>query len=121
MFARLTTLVMVLTVIVLFAQEMLDTAGSFASLAIIVFTVGMVLITYRFGFGLKQKQRSAMALGMGTRNSAALFPAIFAIPNLDPLIITMAIMWGLWQILLSAIGARIFGKQAARAVAGNTV
>ena len=117
-FARLTTLVMILTVIVLFAQEMLDTVGSFASLAIIVFTVGMGLITYRFGFGLKQSQRSAMALGMGTRNSAALFPAIFAIPNLDPLIITMAIMWGLWQLLLSAIGARIFGKHAGETVAG---
>ena len=120
-FARLTTMVMVLTTIVLFAQEMLDTVGSFASLAIIVFTVGMGLITYRFGFGLKQSQRSAMALGMGTRNSAALLPAIFAIPNLDPLIIPMAILWGLWQILLSAIAAKIFGKQAARAVAGNTI
>ena len=117
-FARLTTMVMVLTTVVLFGQEMLDTVGSFASLAIIVFTVGMGLITYRFGFGLKQSQRSVMALGMGTRNSAALFPAIFAIPNLDPLIIPMAILWGLWQILLSAIGARIFGKQAGETVAG---
>ena len=93
----------------------LDTAGSFALLSMTLFMVGMGLITYRFGFGLKQSQRSAMALGMGTRNSAALFPAIFAIPNLDPLIITMAIMWGLWQILLSAIGARIFAKQAGEA------
>jgi BASS family bile acid:Na+ symporter len=120
-FARLTTLVMFLTVFVLFAQEMLDTVGSFASLAIIVFTVGMGLITYQFSFGLKQSQRSAMALGMGTRNSGALFPAILAIPNLDPLIMTMAIMWGLWQILISAIGARIFGKQAGKTVAGSTV
>ena len=52
--------------------------------------------------------------------SAAILPAVFAIPNLDPRILTMCIMWGVLQIVLSPIAARIFGKQAGKAIAGNT-
>ena len=64
-FALLTTLLMIVSCIVLYGREMLDTAGSFALLSMTIFMVGMGLITYRFGFGLKQNQRSVMALGMG--------------------------------------------------------
>jgi hypothetical protein len=100
---------------------MLDTAGSFALLSMTLFMVGMGLITYRFGFGLRQNQRSVMSLGMLTRNFAAVFAAVLTVPNLDPLVITMIVMWVLWSIVLSAIAARIFGKQAGEAVAGNTI
>jgi transcription elongation GreA/GreB family factor len=31
----------------------------------------------------------------------------------------MCIMWGVWQIVLSPIAARIFGKQAGKTVAGH--
>jgi BASS family bile acid:Na+ symporter len=111
-FALLTTLGMIVTLSVLYFREMLDTAGSFALLSMTIFMVGMGLITYRFGFGLKQNQRSVMALGMGTRNFAAVFVAVLTIPNADPRILTMAVMWVLWSVVLAAIGARIFGKQA---------
>jgi hypothetical protein len=33
----------------------------------------------------------------------------------------MIVMWVLWSIVLAAIAARIFGKQAAKTVAANTV
>lgn len=117
--ALLTTLLMVVSCVALFGPEMLDTAGSFALLSMTIFMVVMGLITYRFGFGLKQNQRSVMALGMLSRNFAAVLVAVLTVPNLDPLILTMIVMWVLWSIVLSAIAARIFGKQAEKTVAGN--
>jgi BASS family bile acid:Na+ symporter len=120
-FAMLTTLGMLVSCLVLYGPEMLATAGSFALLSMTIFMVGMGLITYRFGFGLKQNQRSVMALGMGSRNFAAVLAAVLTIPDADPLIITMIVMWVLWSIVLAAVAARIFGKQAEKTVAGNTV
>jgi len=120
-FALLTTLAMIVSCLMLYGPAMLDTAGSFALLSMTLFMVGMGLITYRFGFGLKQNQRSVMSLGMLTRNFAAVLVAVLTVPDLDPLVITMIVMWVLWSIVLSAIAARIFGKQAGEAVAGNTI
>jgi len=118
-FAMLTTLGMIVSCLVLYGPEMLATAGSLALLAMTIFMVVMGLITYRFGFGLKESQRSVMALGMGTRNFAAVFAAVLTVPDLDPLVITMIVMWVLWSIVLSAIGARIFAKQAGKTVEGE--
>ena len=55
-----------------------------------------------------------MALGMGTRNIAAVLAAALAIPNADPRIVVMTIMWTLWSVVLAAIGARIFAKEAGK-------
>jgi len=99
---------------------MLDTAGEFALLSMNLFMVGMGLITYRFGFGMKQNQRSVMALGMGTRNVAAVLAAAMAIPNADPRIVTMVVMWTLWSVVLAAIGAKIFAKLGAKTGEGCT-
>ena len=120
-FALLTTLGMIVSCLVLYGPAMLDTAGSLALLSMTIFMVGMGLITYRFGFGLKENQRSVMSLGMLTRNFAAVLAAALTVPDLDPLVVTMIVMWVLWSIVLSAIAARIFGKQAGETVAGNTI
>jgi BASS family bile acid:Na+ symporter len=117
-FAVLTTLLTITWSIVLYWQPMLDTAGSFALLAMTIFMVVMGLITFRFAFGLKQNQRSVMSLGMLTRNFAAVLTASLTIPNADPRIVTMIIMWVLWSVVLSAIAARIFGKQAGKTKEG---
>jgi predicted Na+-dependent transporter len=82
-----------------------------------LFMVGMALITYGFGFGMKQNQRSVMALGMGTRNVAAVLAAALAIPDADPRIVVMTIMWTLWSVVLAGIGARIFARLADKAEA----
>jgi len=118
-FAKLSTLLLVVACFVLYGSSMLDTAGSFAFLSLTIFMVAKGLITYRFGFGLKQNQRSVMSLGMLTPNGAATFVAILAIPDADPRIFTMAVMWTVWSIALAAIAARIFGKQAGETVAGH--
>ena len=116
--AKLSTLLMVVACFVLYGRAMLDTAGSFALLSMTIFMVAKGLITYRFGFGLKQNQRSVMSLGMLTPNGAAMFVAILAIPDADPRILTMAVMWTVWSIALAAIAARIFAKQAGETGAG---
>ena len=110
--ALISTLLTIIWCLVLYGQSMLNTAGEFALLAMTIFMVGMAVITYQFGFGLKQNQRSVMSLGMGTRNIAAVFAAALAIPDADPRIMVMVIMWTLWSVVLAAIAARIFLKHS---------
>ena len=116
--ALLSTLLTIVWCIVIYGRGMLNTAGEFALLSMTLFMVGMGLITYRFGFGMKQNQRSVMALGMGTRNVAAVLAAALAIPNADPRIVVMTVMWTLWSVVLSAIGAKIFAKLAGKTAVG---
>jgi len=110
--ALLSTALTILWCLVIYGRGMLNTAGSFALLSMTLFMVGMGLITYRFGFGMKQSQRSVMALGMGTRNVAAVLAAALAIPNADPRIVVMTVMWTLWSVVLAAMGANIFARLA---------
>lgn len=112
--ALLSTLLTILWCLVLYGRGMLNTAGELAFLALNLFMIGMGLITYSFGFGMKQNQRSVMALGMGTRNIAAVLAAAMAIPNGDPRIVVMVIMWTLWSVVLAAIGAKLFAKMASK-------
>ena len=119
--ALLSTLLTILWCLVIYGRGMLNTAGEFALLAMTLFMVGMGLITYRFGFGMKQNQRSVMALGMGTRNIAAVLAAALAIPNGDPRIVVMTVMWTLWSVVLAALGAKIFAKLADKTAVGAEV
>jgi predicted Na+-dependent transporter len=38
--------------------------------------------------------------------------AALAIPNGDPNIVVMTVMWTLWSVVLAAIGAKVFARQA---------
>ena len=120
-FATLSTLLTVIWCLVLYGRGMINTAGSMALLSMTLFMLGMALITYRFGFGLQQNQRSVMALGMGTRNIAAVLAAALAIPDADPRIVVMVVMWTLWSVVLAAIGARIFARQADKVTESEAV
>jgi len=113
-FALVTTLLTIVWCLVIYGRGMLNTAGEFALLSMTLFMVGMGFVTYRFGFGMKQSQRSVMALGMGTRNVAAVLAAALAIPNAHPNIVVMTVMWTLWSVVLAAIGAQIFARQAGK-------
>jgi BASS family bile acid:Na+ symporter len=117
--ALLSTLTTIAWCLVLYGRAMLNTAGSLALLSMTLFMVGMAAITYCVGPGLKQAQRSVMALGMGTRNIAAVLAAALAIPDGDPRIVTMVVMWTLWSVVLAAMGAKIFAKQAGKTVEGG--
>jgi BASS family bile acid:Na+ symporter len=117
--AVLTTLLTIVWCLVIYGRGMLNTAGSFALLSMTLFMVGMGLITYRFGFGMQQSQRSVMALGMGTRNVAAVLAAALAIPNADPRIVVMTVMWTLWSVVLAAMAAKIFAARAGDTAEGR--
>lgn len=112
--AGLSTLLTVILCIVLYGKPMLNTAGSFALLSMTLFMLLMGFITYRFGFGLKQTERSIMSLGMGTRNIAAVFAGVLAIPNGDPRMLAMVVLWVIWSFILALIFATFFGKQAGK-------
>ncbi|MCX6039156.1 MAG: hypothetical protein NTW99_14985 [Chloroflexi bacterium] len=115
--AFISTLLTTVWCLVIYGQGMLNTAGELALLSMTLFMVGMGLMTYNFSFGLKQNQRSIMALGLSTLNGAALFAATTAIPNADPRIGAMTVLWIVVSIPLAAIGAKIFAKQAGKAEA----
>ena len=119
MLAGLSTALTVLFCILLYARPMLDTAGSFALASMTLFMLVMGLITYRFGFGLKQSERSVMCMGMGSRNIAAVLAGVLAIPNGDPRMTAMVIMWTLWSFVLAKIAAPILGRLADRTVVGG--
>ncbi len=119
--ANISTALLAANFTVLYAREMIATAGSFGLLSMTIHMVVMGLITYRFGFGLKQNQRSVMSIGMLTRNGSVVLIAAVAIPNVDPILITYIIMYVLWSVVLAAIAARIFGKQAGKTVEGNMI
>jgi len=119
--AKITTVLIVVNFAGLYGREMLATAGSLGLLSMTIFIIVIGWITYRFGFGLKQDQRSVMSLGMLTRNGSVVLIAAFAIPNVDPVLITYIIMFVLATVVGAAIAARIFGKQAVEAVAANTI
>ena len=117
--AGLSSALTVIFCILLYGRRMLDTAGSFALLAMTVFMVVMALLSYRFGFGLTQNQRSVMALGMGTRNIAAVFAGVLAIPNGDPRMVAMVVMWTVWSFILALFAAPVFGKRGGTLVAAG--
>jgi BASS family bile acid:Na+ symporter len=118
--AGLSTVLTVLFCLALYGRQMLETAGSFALLSMTVFMLALGWITYRFGFGLRQNQRSVMSLGMGTRNIAAVFAGVLAIPNGDPRMVAMVVMWTLWSFILALIIAPVIGRHAGDAASGAT-
>ena len=76
----------------IYGGEMLDTVGSFAPGAWVIFMVVMAVVPYLIGFGLKQNQRSVMALGQSSRNISAGFVAFFGITNPPAGMFTMVLL-----------------------------
>jgi BASS family bile acid:Na+ symporter len=109
--AGLSTLLTIILCFLLYWELMISTAGSFALLSMTIFMVVIASIAYFFGFGLKQNERSVMSLGIGTRNIAAVLIGVLAIPNGDPKMLAMTIIWTLWSFILAFIYARILKKR----------
>ncbi len=109
--AGLSTLITIILCFLLYWELMVSTAGSFALLSMTIFMVVMAMLTYFLGFGLKQNERSVLSLGIGTRNIAAVLIGVLAIPNGDPKMLAMTIIWTLWSFVLALIYARILKKR----------
>jgi len=110
--AGLFTLLVLVFVLALYGKKMLDSLGSFAIGAQLLFLGGMALLSYLIGFGLRQDQRSIMALGMGTRNIAAVFTVLIAIPNPDPRLVVMVILVVPLSVIVAFVAARVFARLA---------
>jgi len=109
--AGLSTLITIILCLILYWELMISTAGSFALLSMTIFMVVIAMLTYFLGFGLKQNERSVMSLGIGTRNIAAVLIGVLAIPNGDPSMLAMTILWTLWSFILALLYARILNKR----------
>lgn len=110
--AKITSLAVFVWCIALFAPLMIQSAGSFALLAVILFTILIALISYQVGFGLKKSQRSVISLAMLTRNGGPVLIAALAIPNVDDRIVTLVIWVNVAGFVLAPLAALIFGKLA---------
>ena len=98
--------------LVLYGRDMLDTVGSFAPGAQVLFFVAITSISYKIGFGLEQQQRSSMALGMCTRNIAAVFAAYFGITNPPAGMFVMVVLVVPLAAIVAVVAARLFARQA---------
>jgi BASS family bile acid:Na+ symporter len=104
-------IVLVLT-LVLYGRDLLDTVGSFAPGAQILFFVAITALSYTIHFGLGQPQRSAMALGMCPRNIAAVFAAFFGITNPPDGMFVMVVLVVPLAAIVAVVAARLFARQA---------
>lgn len=112
--AGIFTLITLVLVLVLYGKGMFNSMGSFAIGAQILFLCGMALVSYKVGFGLKQEQRSIMALGMGTRNIAAVFAVLMAIPNPDSRLVVMIVLVVPLSVIVAFVAARLFVARAGK-------
>ena len=110
--AGLFTLITLLLFLVLYGKGMLGSMGRFAVAAQLLFLCGMSALSYKAGLGLKQSQRSVLALGVGTRNIAAVFAVLMAVPNPDPGLVVMIVLVVPLSVIVAFVAARIFAKQA---------
>jgi BASS family bile acid:Na+ symporter len=116
--AGLTTLLTTAFCLLLYYKQMWATAGSMAMLSLTIFMVVMALISFYFGFGLNRGERVVLSLGMGTRNIAAVFIGVLALPDVTPNMVAMVIIWTVWSFILSLIVAPLLGKRAEKVAAG---
>jgi BASS family bile acid:Na+ symporter len=114
------TLMTLLLVLALYGKGMLDSMGSFAIGTQMLFLCAMAFVSYEIGVGLKPQQRSTLALGVGTRNIAAVFAVLKAIPNTDSRLVVMIAMVVPLSAIVALFAARIFAARAGATVAGRT-
>jgi BASS family bile acid:Na+ symporter len=113
--AGLSTLLTMIFCFILYSAQMWATAGSMAMLSLTIFMFVMALLAYYFSFGLNRAERVVMSLGMGTRNIAAVLIGVLTIPNVDPNMVAMVVIWTLWSIILSYVIAPLMGRKAGKA------
>jgi BASS family bile acid:Na+ symporter len=119
MLANISSLLTFIFCFIIYGGQMWATAGSMAMLSITIFSFVMGVIAWYTGFGLKRSEKVVMALGIGTRNIAAVLIGVLTIPNVEPNMVAMVVIWTVWTILLSYIIAPIMGKAGDKAVSAT--
>ncbi len=98
----------------IYGDDMLDTVGSFAPGAWVIFMVVMAVVPYLIGFGLQQNQRSVVALGQSSRNISAGFVAFFGITDPPAGMFTMVLLVVPLHVIIGLLAVPpVFAKFAA--------
>jgi BASS family bile acid:Na+ symporter len=115
--ATIFTVIILIMVLWLNGKGMVNSMGDLAIGAQLLFLIGMALVAYTVGLGLKQEQRSITALGMGTRNIAAVFAVLMAIPNPDARLVVMIVLVVPLSAIVAFVAAQLFATRAGGTVA----
>ncbi|MBS0522138.1 MAG: bile acid:sodium symporter [Proteobacteria bacterium] len=111
--ADLATLAMLAAIVILYWRGFVEAIGSYAILSQLVYAVGATVGSYLLSRGLKPDQRSVVSLGACTRNLGAALAPLLAVTS-DPRTMVMIALGVPITLVVTAIAARWFHRQAAR-------
>ncbi len=109
------TIVMLALCVVIYGKGFVGSAGSFATLAQLIFYAAVTGGAYALGFGLPQDRKSVLALGVCTRNLGAAFAPLFAVSGTDERAIVMVALGVPLQTIAAVVAARVFAGRAGTA------
>ncbi len=109
----LATVAMLILCLGLYGGGFFSVAGTFAIAAQLIFFAVATSASYFLSGILPERERSVLALGMSTRNLAAAFAVLFAIPGLDNNAIAMVAFGVPVQLIVALLSARWLGVRAA--------
>ncbi len=107
------TVLMLILCVILYGKGFFSVVGAFAMAAQIIFFALATSASYFLSGALPERERSVLALGMSTRNLAAAFAVLFAIPGLDKNAIAMVALGVPTQLIVALLSARWLGVRAA--------
>ena len=108
----LVTIIMLVLCLVVYGEAFIGSAGSYATLAQVIFYCAVTAGSYMLAFGLPQNRRSVLALGVCTRNLGAAFAPLFAVAGIDERAIVMVALGAPLQTIAAVVAARVFGSRA---------
>lgn len=108
----LVTIIMLVLCLVVYGEAFIGSAGSYATLAQVIFYCAVTAGSYMLAFGLPQNRRSVLALGVCTRNLGAAFAPLFAVAGIDERAIVMVALGVPLQTIAAVVAARAFGARS---------
>ncbi len=109
------TIAMLGLCVVIYGKAFIGSAGSFATLAQVIFYAVVTVCSYALAFRLPQTQKSVLSLGVCTRNLGAAFAPLFAVSDVDERAIVMVALGVPLQTIAAVVAARIFARRAPNA------
>lgn len=110
------TMSTMLSCLVVYGEDMLGVAGSFAVISLVLFFLAVTVAPYRLGFGLPHEQKIVLSIGMATRNLGAAFAPLVAAPFIDKRALVMVVLGIPLMVLFAAAAAKWFKPPALDAV-----
>lgn len=106
------TIVMLGLCVLIFGEGFIGSAGSYASLAQMIFYIVVTAGSYALAFGLPHSQKSVLALGVCTRNLGAALAPLLDVAGTDERVIVMVALGVPLQMIAAVVAARAFSTRA---------